>query len=265
MYAINAGHRIFYTTVGASGPWVVLSHSLACDHTMWAPQIERLAATHRVLAFDTRGHGASDPWASPFTLEDLAADALAVMDAAGIAQAHFVGLSMGGMIGQTLALSHPERIASLVLANTSSRRAPGAQALWNGRIELVRREGMEAIVQPTLQRWFTAPFVTARPALMARVAQLIRRTSVAGYSGCAQAISTLDITDQLGAVRCPVLVIAGRDDPSTTVLMHEDIHEAIQGSQLLILDQAAHLSNLEQEERFNHALTQFLAAAPAQA
>lgn len=259
MYAINAGHRVFYTTAGHQGPWVVMSHSLCCDHTMWEPQMELLARHYRVLAYDTRGHGASDPWTTPYTLDDLAAEAIAVFDAAGIDRAHFVGLSMGGMIGQTLGFTYPDRIASLTLANTSSRFAPEMQPVWESRIAAARRDGMEALVKPTIDRWFTAPFVAERPALIARISQQIRRTSIAGYSGCGRAISTLNLTDKIGAIRCPVLAISGRQDPSTTLAMHEDIVRAIPGAELAVLDPAAHLSNFEQTQAFNDALAGFLA------
>ena len=259
MYAVNAGHRIFYTTAGSQGPWVVLSHSLCCDHTMWEPQIEHLARDYRVLAYDTRGHGASDPWTTPYTLDDLAAEAIAVLDAAGIDRAHFVGLSMGGMIGQTLGFTYPDRIASLTLANTSSRFAPEVAPVWNARIATVRRDGMEAVVGATIERWFTAPFVASHPGLVARISQLIRRTSIAGYTGCARAISTLDLSARISAIRCPVLAIAGRQDPSTTLAMHEDIVRAIPGAELAVLDPAAHLSNFEQTQAFNEALGGFLA------
>ena len=259
MYAINAGHRVFYTTAGTQGPWVVMSHSLCCDHTMWEPQMEMLARNYRVLAYDTRGHGASDPWTTPYTLDDLAAEAIAVLDHAGIDRAHFVGLSMGGMIGQTLGFTAPSRIASLTLANTSSRFAPEMQPVWNARIAAVRRDGMESVVKPTIERWFTAPFVAERPALIARISQQIRRTSIAGYSGCARAISTLNLTDKIGAISCPVLAISGRQDPSTTLAMHEDIVRAIPGAELAVMDPAAHLSNFEQTQAFNDALAGFLA------
>ena len=221
--------------------------------------MELLARHYRVLAYDTRGHGASDPWTTPYTLDDLAAEAIAVLDAAGIDRAHFVGLSMGGMIGQTLGFTYPDRIASLTLANTSSRFAPEMQPVWNARIASVRRDGMEAIIKPTIERWFTAPFVAERPALMTRIGQQIRRTSVAGYTGCASAISTLNIADKIGAIRCPVLAICGRQDPSTTLAMHEDIVRAIPGAELAVLDPAAHLSNFEQTQAFNDALAGFLA------
>lgn len=257
MYAINAGTRLFYTTCGHSGPWVVFSHSLACDHTMWEPQIERLAERFRVLAFDTRGHGASDVSAEGFSLETLADDACAVMDAAGIDRAHFVGLSMGGMIGQYLGLRAPGRLHSLVLANTSSRRPPGAQAVWAARIEQARREGMDALVEGTVSRWFTPAFAAAHPGTAARVGQLIRRTPASGYAGCAAAIAALDITDRLGAVQCPTLLIAGAEDGSTPVSMHEDIQRAIAGAGLVVIQAAAHLSNLEQPDRFSEALETF--------
>ena len=153
------GIELAYRIDGAprAAPWVVLSHSLACDHAMWDPQMEALR-DFRVLRFDTRGHGASEAPVGEYTMDQLAADAHALLDALGIERFHFVGLSMGGMIGQQLALRIPLRMASLTLADTTSRYPAEARPVWEQRIAMVRAQGMDALVPTTLERWFTAAF-----------------------------------------------------------------------------------------------------------
>jgi 3-oxoadipate enol-lactonase len=240
-------------------PWVVMSHSLACDHTMWDPQMDALRDL-RVLRFDTRGHGASDAPLGDYTMEQLAGDVLALLDALGIERCHFVGLSMGGMIGQQLALSAPGRFMTLTLADTSSRYPASVLPVWEERIALVRARGMDAVLQTTLERWFTARFREQQPQAVARIAAAIRATPVAGYIGCAHAIPRIDFTARLGAVRCPTLVIVGAQDQGTPVSMAEEIARAIPDSRLEVIESAAHLSNIEQAARFNAALRPFLTA-----
>jgi 3-oxoadipate enol-lactonase len=236
----------------------MLSHSLATDHTFWEPQIDALVkAGWRVLAYDTRGHGTSACPPGPWSLDDLADDALALLDEVGAAQVHFVGLSMGGMIGQHLALKAPQRLASLVLSCTSSAYPSGARALWDERIALVRSQGMQAAVAGTLERWFTAGYRERHPGLMARIAQMIRRTPVEGYAGCAHAIVNLNTTERLGAIRSPVLVISAEADPGTPPAMHDIIEAAIPGAKRARLS-GAHLCNIESADAYNQALTDFL-------
>jgi len=240
-------------------PWVVMSHSLACDHTMWDPQMRALR-DFRVLRFDTRGHGASEAPAGEYTMDQLAADAHALLDALGIEQFHFVGLSMGGMIGQQLALRVPLRMASLTLADTTSRYPAEARPVWEQRIAMVRARGMDALVPMTLERWFTADFRERNIETVAGIAAKIRATPVAGYIGCAHAISHIDLTARLSTIACPTLVIVGADDQGTPPAMAEDIVRAIDGSRLEVIPTAAHLSNVEQPDRFNALLHAFLAA-----
>ena len=263
MYATIAGNRLAYSTHGDAGPWVVLSHSLACDRTMWDPQIAALAARYRVLAYDTRGHGGSDAPPAPYTLADLADDALGLMDALGIERAHFVGLSMGGMTAQHAAVKAPGRFLSLVLADTTSRYPAAARPVWDERMALARREGMAPLVQPTLERWFTEAFRRAQPETVARVGRLIASTPVEGYVGCSDAVSRMNLLERLGEITCPVLVIVGADDAGTPGAMHEEIHRAIPHSKLVIIPQAAHLSNIEQPAAFDAAMLPFLQAVPA--
>ncbi len=259
MQARVNGIDIHYRISG-EGPWVALSHSLACDHSMWQPQIEALAPHYRVLAYDSRGHGASSAPAGAYDFGQLTADALGLFDHLGIARCHFVGLSMGGMIGQHVALAAPERIASLVLADTACRYPADVLPVWEERIRQAAQHGLEANVEATLARWFTAPFRASSQATVARIAALIRATPVAGYIGCCHAIPRLDLAGRLHGLPMPTLVIVGEDDPGTPVSMAEEIAAAIPGARLEIIAQAAHLSNVEQADRFNQLLLDFLAA-----
>jgi 3-oxoadipate enol-lactonase len=243
----------------ASAPVVTLSHSLATNLSMWDPQIPALASRYRVLRYDTRGHGGTDAPEGPYSLEQLAEDARALLKALEIARTHFIGLSMGGMIGQILGLEHPQLLQSLVLCDTSSRVPAEAKPTWDERIRVARAQGMEPHVEPTIGRWFTAPFREKRPDVVNPVRAMIRATNPQGYIGCGQAIAALDLTDRLNAIMLPTLIIVGEDDPGTPVAASRMIHERIKGSEMVILKLASHLSNMEQPEAFNRAVTAFLA------
>jgi 3-oxoadipate enol-lactonase len=251
------GIEINYAIEG-EGPVVTFSHSLGCDLSMWDAQAAALRGRYRVLRFDTRGHGQSGAPAGAYTLEQLAEDFHGLLNGLGIERTHFVGLSMGGMIGQVFALKHPEMVQSLVLCDTTSRYPAAAAPVWEDRIKTVEAKGMEPLVEPTLGRWFTAPFRARRQDLMAQVGAMIRATPAQGYIGCCHAIPKINVTDRLGAVACPALVIVGEEDPGTPVEMARDIHAALPSAELAILRSASHLSNLEQPEEFNRVLLRFL-------
>jgi 3-oxoadipate enol-lactonase len=249
-----------YTLDGqANAPVVTLSHSLATDNSMWDPQMDALRARYRVLRYETRGHGSTEAPAAAYTLDQLADDARALLQALGISRTHWVGLSMGGMIGQTLALKHPELFASLSLCDTSSRIPAEAKPLWADRIKTAETKGMDPLVEPTLARWLTAPFRERRKDVVDKVATMIRSTPPLGYAGCCHAISALDLTDRISAISIPTFVIVGEEDQGTPVAASKVMNERIKGSELVILPSAAHLSNLEQPEAFTGALTTFLA------
>ena len=253
------GISINYVIDGpANAPVVTMSHSLATDLSMWDPTVPALKDRFRVLRYETRGHGQTEAPKGAYTLDQLAEDALGLLRALGIARTHWVGLSMGGMIGQTLALKAPEVFQSLSLCDTSSRIPAEAKPLWQDRIKTAESQGMEPLVESTLSRWFTEPFRKSHKDVVDRVAEMIRKTPVAGYAGCCHAISTLDLTDRISAIKVPTIAIVGEDDPGTPVAAHRVIHEKIAGSKLEILKSAAHLSNMEQPEAFNRALTGFL-------
>jgi 3-oxoadipate enol-lactonase len=253
------GIETHYTLDGpANAPVVTLSHSLATDISMWEPQLAALRARYRVLNYDTRGHGATEVTQGAYTLDQLAEDARALLQALGIARTHWCGLSMGGMIGQTLALKHPELFASLSLCDTSSRIPAEARPLWADRIKTAETQGMEPLVEPTLGRWLTAPFRERRKDVEAKVASMIRATPPKGYAGCCHAISALDLTDRISAISLPTLIVVGEEDQGTPVAASKVMHERIKGSELVIIPSAAHLANLEQPEAFTGAVTGFL-------
>jgi len=253
------GISMNYTFDGPAGaPVVTLSHSLATDLAMWEPTVPALASRFRVLRYETRGHGKTEAPRGAYTLDQLAEDALALLRALDIQRTHWVGLSMGGMIGQALALKAPNVLASLALCDTSSRIPPEAKPQWEERIRTAEAKGMEPHVEPTLARWFTAPFRERRKDVVDRVAAMIRSTPVAGYVGCCHAIAALNLTDRLGAIKLPTIVIVGEDDPGTPVAASRVIAEAIKSARLEIIPAAAHLSNMEQPEAFNRALSGFL-------
>ncbi|MCC7047678.1 MAG: alpha/beta fold hydrolase, partial [Alphaproteobacteria bacterium] len=241
MKATANGIEMYYEIHGREGaPWLVLSHSLACSVRMWDPQIEALKASYRILAYDTRGHGASAAPKGPYSLELLADDLFFLLKALNVASPHFCGLSMGGMIGQTFALKYPGVLRSLTLADTTSRYPAEAAPLWAERIRTAETKGMEPLAQPTLERWFTEPFRRANPAIVDAIRKLIVATPVAGYAGCSHAIPQINLTSRLKEIGCPILVIVGADDPGTPVAMAQEIHANAPGSKLVVLPQAAH-------------------------
>ena len=252
------GIAIHYRLDGPeSAPLVTLSHSLAAHLDMWAGQVAALPG-YRVLRYDTRGHGGSDAPSGDYSLDLLVDDLFALLDALGIETTHYVGLSMGGMIGQLAAIRDPGRFRSLVLCNTTSRVPAGMRPQWAERIAAARRQRMEALVEPTIERWFSPAFREGRAAEVDEVRAMIRTTPVEGYCGCCAAIMGLDLTERLSAIERPVLLIAGERDPGTPVAAHETIRDRIAGAELVVLPGALHFSNVECRPGFNRALTDFL-------
>ena len=265
MKATVNGIETYYEIHGKEGaPWLVFSHSLACSVRMWDGQIAAFKDRYRILAYDTRGHGQSAAPKGAYTLEQMADDLHALLQSLKISQCHYVGLSMGGMIGQTFALKYPGVFRSIILCDTTSRYPAAAAPMWQERIRIAESQGMKPLVQPTLERWFTEAFRQGKPDEVAKVAAQIEKTPVPGYAGCCNAIPKIDVTARLKEIKCPALVICGENDPGTPPAMAREIHENLPGSKLVLIPQAAHLSNVEQPEAFNRALADFL-SAPASA
>jgi 3-oxoadipate enol-lactonase len=249
------GTELYYELHGKEGaPWLILSHSLACTVRMWDPQIAAFKDRYRILAYDMRGHGQSAAPAGPYTLEMLADDVLALMRELKIDRARYVGLSIGGMIGQHLALKEPKRFEKMVLADTGHTQTPETLKQWEERIRIAQTQGMKPLVAGTMERWFTPAFRDMSPAK--KIAELIAGTPVAGYIGCGQAIMKLNTTARLKEIKLPVLAITGEADASAAATRY--IGENIPGAKFVSIPNAAHIANVEQAERFNQALREFL-------
>jgi len=251
--------RLFYRLEGRSDlPVLVLSHSLGCDHQMWAPQIPDLLEYFQVLRYDTRGHGASATPPGDYTLDQLGSDALGLLDSLKIEKFFWCGLSMGGAIGQWLALRTPERLSSLVLASTAPKF--GTPEMWETRRSAVQQGGMAAIVDVTMQRFFSAEMVQRGEAVEQSTRRVFLGTDREGYRGCCVALRDMDLRAKLGQIRAPTLVIGGDNDPSTpwqdcgAVLARD-----IPGAKAVVL-RSAHLSNLGQPRSFTAAVLGFLLA-----
>lgn len=257
---INAnGININYELSGKEGaPVVMLSHSLACSLVMWQPQMAVLESAFQVLRFDTRGHGESDAPEGAYSLDLLTADAVGLLDALNIKTVHFVGLSMGGMIGQCLALDYADRLKSLALCDTAASMPEETQPIWQQRIDAAGQTGMAGQVDGTLERWFRPEYLQLNPPEVEMIRRQILATPVAGYVGCCEAIRRLKYLDRLSEIKLSTLIMVGEEDPGTPVAASEAMHVRISGSELVVLPSARHLSNIEQAEAFNTALMAFL-------
>jgi 3-oxoadipate enol-lactonase len=239
----------------ADGPVLLFSNSLSSNLTMWDPQVEALKDVYRIIRYDSRGHGKSLAPSGAYSIAQLGADALAILNAFKVEKAHFCGLSKGGMVGQWLLTHHRERIDKAILANTASLMGP--PGLWNGRIRNVSQNGMAAIVDATIERWFTKTFVDASPKIIAEVKKMIASTPAQGYCGCCAAIRDMDQRESIRGITNPVLLISGDQDPATTPDMMRMMLQNINKSAWVSL-KAAHISNLEQPAAFTKAMKDFL-------
>jgi 3-oxoadipate enol-lactonase/4-carboxymuconolactone decarboxylase len=251
------GVELFYDLTGPEdAPVVVFSNSVGATLEMWDAQMRAFADRFRVLRYDTRGHGRSQVINRPAAIDDLADDLAGLLDALGIGKAHLVGLSLGGMTGQALAVRRPEKLESLVLMATSAHLPP--PEMWNQRVATVRAQGMEVIADPVMTRWFTPAFIARAPHAVAQTRKHFVGHDPNGYAVCCEAIRDMDLRPAIGAIRTPTLIIAGADDPATPVAMMEDIRGRIPESELIIVPKAAHLLNIERPEVVNSHLEAFL-------
>jgi 3-oxoadipate enol-lactonase len=234
-----------------NAPVLMLSNSLGTDLHMWDAQVPAFTQHFRLLRYDRRGHGRSGAPPGPYSIAMLGRDVLAVLDGLGIRKTNWCGLSMGGMVGMWLGTNAPERIDRLVLSNTTARFA--SKDSWNDRIKIAREKGMEALVDLTMERWFTKEFRERADDKVKPVRDTLRKTPPQGYIGCCEAIRDMDQGETIAAITAPTLIIAGRHDPATNVEAAEFIGSRIKGSKVTVLE-AAHISNIEQPEAYTKAV-----------
>ena len=254
--AVSDGTQIAFDVRGdESAPPLVLVHSLGCDHHMWDHQAGTLSQTHRVVALDIRGHGASDAPRGEYTLERLARDVVDVADGLDIEAFDYCGLSVGGLVGLWLGLHTGSRLRSLTLCNTGAKI--GEAERWNERIEVAGTAGMPALVDGVIERWFTSDFADVHPEEIERARSQLLVTDPGGYAGCCAAIRDADLREDVHTITTRALVVAGTRDVATPVELSDFLHSQITRSTLTLLE-AGHLSNVEQPDAFTAAITEFL-------
>lgn len=249
-----------YTLQGPEqAPWLTLSHPIGVNWQIWDAQIQTFAQSYRVLAYTTRGHGADQRTDASCTVEDLAGDVLQLWQALGITRSHFVGLSLGGCVGVALALKAPARLRSLVVACSRLQMDTPARDMWLQRATLVEQQGMAPVVAPTLERWFTPGFVSAQPAIIEAVRQVLLNTPARGFAACARALAGLQLADQLPGLKNPVLFMAGQDDKAVSADMVRSYAQACPCALFEALP-GPHILNLENPQAFNQRVLAFLAS-----
>jgi 3-oxoadipate enol-lactonase len=255
----GAGGPIWTRLDGAEGaPWIVLSNSLGADHTMWDAQMPLLSSRFRVLRYDTRGHGRSATVQGGFGMDALVADLVAVMDAHGVARADVLGLSLGGMTGMGLALAHPGRVNRLVVADARADAPEGYRTNFAARIARVQEGGLAAIVDGTLESWFTPEWRAANPDEVARIRAMILSHDPQGYIGCCNALMTLDYLRHLGGIAAPTLYLGGAADMGAAPEVMAQMAAATPGARHVIIPAAAHVANINAPRAFDAALSDFL-------
>lgn len=257
-----SGRRITYDLVGPEhGEVVCLAHCLSADSGVWVEQLPALARGWRVLRLNMRGHGGSDPDAHGCSISDLASDVVRSLDALNIERAHFVGVSIGGMIGQVLGIQHPARFPSLMLCGTSPKAVPGGMQMWEARFSAVRSTGsLEPLADATMDRWFTPAYRARRPYRWRQVRDTVACTSPQGYLAGAEAIIAFDALADLPRVKAPTLVICGDEDTGTPPAGNRRIAELIPGARYEEIANARHLPMMEHPELFNRILLDWLVA-----
>jgi 3-oxoadipate enol-lactonase len=254
---VEPGIRLAVNVSGTPGkPVIVFSNSLATSYGMWDEVVELLAPHACLVRYDTRGHGQSDAPEGGYTIDRLGQDVLAILDALGMSRAVICGVSLGGLTAMWLGIHAPDRVSGVVLANTAANFPPAT--MWRDRAVTARASGTGSFVQPSMDRWVTSGYRDTHAARAAELAAMITATSPAGYAGCCEVLAATDLLPELSRVQCPVVVIAGSQDPSTPPARAEEIAAAIAQADLVTLD-AAHISAVEAPKPFADAVRALLA------
>ena len=251
--------RINHRVDGAAGPWVTFVTGIANDLSLWDGQVPALERGFKCLRYDLRGHGGSEATAGDYSLEMLVRDLQALLDSLDVKRTHLIGLGLGGAIAQAFAIEHPDRLHSLMPCCCRARMVPDFAAMWHKLRETVRLNGLESIVEPTVQRWFSEEFKAAHPEVLESVRRMIRRTTLDGYLGVTAAFLVLDVEDQLGRIAAPTLYVSGAEDKlgGPPALMSK-LSEKVPGARHLSVPNAAHIANIQNPDGFNPVLEDFL-------
>ena len=240
-----------------SAPCVVFSNSLATTFAMWDEQAAALKDSYRVLRYDQRGHGGTDAPVGRYAYDTLLADALALLDALSIKKAHFAGLSMGGATALGLAERHPDRFDRIVVCDSPCQSTPQSSQQWEERIVIAQKQGIEALVEPTVARWVPPEIVAKNPPHVDKIRAMIRGTPVNGFIGCAAALADHDYAAAVATVRRPVLFLVGEKDAPAPAM--RKLNEKLPGSRYVEIPGAGHISNMDRPAEFNRAIRDFLA------
>jgi 3-oxoadipate enol-lactonase len=253
------GISINYQVDGPEGaPWIVFSNSLATSTAMWDEQAAALKSRFRVLRYDQRGHGGTEVPAGRYAFDTLLEDALGLLDALGIAKTHFAGLSMGGATALGLAERHPDRLDRVIVCDSPCQSTPQSSQQWEERIAVAQKQGIDALVEPTVGRWFPPETLAKNPPHLDKVRAMFRATPVNGFIGCAAALAAHDYASAIASVKRPVLFLVGEKDAPAPAM--RKLHEKLPGSRYVELAGAGHISNMDRPAEFNRALQDFLAA-----
>ena len=251
--------RVHYSIVGPhEGPALVFANALGTDLRIWDEVVANLPEGLRILRYDMRGHGLSSAPDGPYFMGDLVGDAARLMDHLGLKDAVFVGLSIGGVVAQGLAAERLDLLRAVVLSNTAAKI--GTHQQWQGRIDMVRTGGIEALADATMKRWFARGTRSQRPELVAGIRAMLTRQSLTGYLGCMEAIAETDLVESTARLRLPALGIAGSEDGSTPADLVRETAESIPGAQFHLVGRAGHMACLEQPADYAAALQTFLKA-----
>jgi 3-oxoadipate enol-lactonase len=240
-------------------PWIVFSNSLATSIAMWDEQAAALKNSYRVLRYDQRGHGGTDAPTGRYAFDTLLADAVALLDALNIKKAHFAGLSMGGATALGLAERYPDRLDRVIVCDSPCQSTPQSSQQWEERIAVAQKQGIAALVEPTVSRWFPPDIFAKNPPHIDKVRAMIRATPVDGFIGCAAALADHDYAAAVRSVRCPALFLVGEKDAPAPAM--RKLHEKLAGSRYIELPGAGHISNMDRPAEFNRAVADFLRSA----
>ena len=256
-YLVLPSHRLYYQieTAPKDRPWLVFCNSLGTDLSMWDPQVEALVRRFRILRYDRRGHGLSTAPDSPFTLDDLGNDLLHLLDALAIERTHFCGLSIGGLIGQWMGINAATRVNRIVVAATAPRI--GTAQGWIERVDLVRSQGLKALVPGTRERWFSPEFAATAPSTVNHFLTVFAGTSLNAYVGCCIALADADLGNQIDQITNPFLAIAGVSDEVCTPQDINQLSLKVRAGRYCTLP-GRHLISTESAQAFNKLLIDFL-------